>query len=373
MPKLTFFPLGNADSCLIDLAGGQKLLFDYANVRCADDPNDRRVDLAARLRDDLALAKRSSFDVVGITHLDDDHIHGASEFFHLRHAAKYQGEGRIKIDVLWVPAAVIIEDGCDDEAKIIQAEARYRLREGSGIRVFSRPAKLDAWLRANGLTLESRKHLITDAGQIVPGFTKAVDGVEFFVHSPFASRLEDGTVLDRNVDALALQATFVVDGVETKLFLASDLDHQALSEIVRITRLKGRDERLEWDVCKLPHHCSYLSLGPDKGKEKTKPVPAVAWLFEDQGQEGGVVVSTSKPIPLNDDDPQPPHRQAANYHRDIAVSRNGYFKVTMEHPTSTRPDLLVITIDRHKASIYMRAATVGASVITSRTPRAGKR
>jgi hypothetical protein len=45
----------------------------------------------------------------------------------------------------------------------------------------------------------------------------------------------------------------------------------------------------------------------------------------------------------------------------------------MEHPTSTRPDLLVITIDRHKASIYMRAATVGASVMTSRTPRAGKR
>ena len=30
MHKVTFFPLGNADCCLIDLHGGQKILFDCA-------------------------------------------------------------------------------------------------------------------------------------------------------------------------------------------------------------------------------------------------------------------------------------------------------------------------------------------------------
>jgi len=37
--------------------------------------------------------------------------------------------------------------------------------------IFSRPTKLKEWLEKQGLTLESRAHLITDAGQYVPGFS----------------------------------------------------------------------------------------------------------------------------------------------------------------------------------------------------------
>ena len=33
MPRLTFYPLGNADTCLIDLANGKKVLFDFADMR----------------------------------------------------------------------------------------------------------------------------------------------------------------------------------------------------------------------------------------------------------------------------------------------------------------------------------------------------
>jgi hypothetical protein len=82
--KLTFFPLGNADSCLIDLDDGQKLLFDFADVRDPDDDEDLRIDLPAALRDDLRAANRSSFDVVALTQLDRDHINRSSEFFYLR-------------------------------------------------------------------------------------------------------------------------------------------------------------------------------------------------------------------------------------------------------------------------------------------------
>src|SRR4051812_23792396 len=193
MPKLIFYPIGNADCCLIELADGQRLLFDYANVRDENDDDDLRIDLAAAVRDDLKAADRTSVNVLAFTHLDRDHINRSSEFFYLRHAAKYQGNGRIKFDTMWVPAAVIIEDACEDEAKVIQAEARWRLKKGEGIRVFSRPDKLKDWLKANGLTLEQRSHLITDAGQLIPGYAKTSrEGVEFFVHSPFASRLDDG-------------------------------------------------------------------------------------------------------------------------------------------------------------------------------------
>ena len=103
MHKLNFYPLGNADSCLIELESGKMLLFDYANLRDPENESDLRIDLSAELHNTLEAAKRDYLDVVAITHGDDDHIHGATQFFHLDHAEKYQGEGRIKIQELWVP------------------------------------------------------------------------------------------------------------------------------------------------------------------------------------------------------------------------------------------------------------------------------
>jgi hypothetical protein len=372
MHKLNLFPLGNADCCRIDLENGKKLLFDFAHMRCADDPTDKRIDLAKTLREDLYDNRRDGYDVVAFTHLDNDHICGASDFFWFQHAAKYQGEGRAKIETLWVPAAVLIEEGVTDDARVIQAEARYRFKEKSGIRVFSRPDRLRAWAQDQGLDVEDYRSLITDAGTVAPEFTREADGVEFFVHSPFAERVDGATLVDRNDASLVMQATFVVGQRETRLILSADTTHELWQKIVNITKWHGNDVRLEWDVFKLPHHCSYLSLGPDKGKEETAPVGEVGWMFEVQGHDGCTVVSTSKPIPSDDSDDQPPHRQAANYYkRKVVVPKLGEFKVTMEHPNVSRPDTLVIVIDGFGSTILKKIAAGAASVTSRPAPRAG--
>src|ERR1700758_5096603 len=103
MHKVNFFPIGNADCCRIDLENGKKILFDYAQMRNAEDPTDKRIDLAQELREDLQDNRRDGYDVVAFTHLDNDHICGANDFFWFQHAGKYQGEGRAKIQTLWVP------------------------------------------------------------------------------------------------------------------------------------------------------------------------------------------------------------------------------------------------------------------------------
>lgn len=372
--KLTFFPIGNADCTLIDLAGGEKILFDYANTKTAD-PNDPRIDLEKAIRDDLATARRNDVDVFCITHLDNDHICRSSELFWLDHAAKYQGDDRIKIGELWVPAAVILEDGLVDEGRIWRQEARHRLKAGKGIRVFSRPEVLKDWLKSQGIDFEQRKHLFVDAGQIVPRFTLAAHGVEFFAHSPFASRLNDGSLLDRNTDGIFAQATFQVGGVQTKLMLGADADYEVLTEIVKITQARGRTERLEWDVFHLPHHCSYLSLGPEKGKDETTPVAEVKALYETYGQRGGIIVSPSNPIPIAGDDIQPPHRQAAAYYRRITGFNglNGEFKVTMQHPKTNAPKPLVIEIDSTKARVVSAVAAGSAGLVGASAPRAGRK
>jgi hypothetical protein len=371
MHKVTFYPLGNADCCLIDLKDGdKKLLFDYANCRDANDRYDLRIDLAETLKRNLEDVNRDYFDVVGFTHADDDHIHGFSEFFYLEHASKYQDDERIKIKELWVPAASIIETGeqLQDEGRILRAEARHRLIAGTGIRVFSRPDHLKAWLEEQGLTLESRQHLMIDAGKIVPGFNKLSEGVEFFVHSPFAVHVENG-VQDRNECSLILQAVFLDESVETKLMLIGDTTNEILTQIVEVTQYHSRNERLAWDVFDVPHHCSYLALGDEKGKEKTEPVEKIKWLLE-QGSVGGIIVSPSKIIPPDDTIP-PPHRQAANYYKGVAKDIDGEFRVTMEHPSKSAPKPLVIKIDGLGATVEKLSVSAGAAIAGQTAPRVG--
>lgn len=181
------------------------MLIDYAAMRYPGDKNDLRIDLPSVLREDLDARKRRYYDVVAFTHLDDDHIHGASDFFYFEHGQKYQGKvdgrDRVGIKELWVPAGVITEEGCTDEDRVIRQEARYRLKMGNGIRVFSRPDQLSKWLESEGLSLDARSSLIVDAGQLVPGWDAEQQGVEFFVHSPWASRTDDGRMLSEMIDA----------------------------------------------------------------------------------------------------------------------------------------------------------------------------
>lgn len=376
MHKATFFPIGNADTCRIDLSGGQKLLFDFADMCNADDPNDKRIDLAKALKDNLTAARRNHYEVVAFTHLDNDHTRGASSFFHLLHAQKYQSEGRVTIDTLWVPAAVILDDNCDTEDQIaIQNEARYRLKKKVGIRVFSRPQLLEGWLKNQGMSLADVNHLITDAGQVIPGWTKAGEGVEFFVHSPFASRMDTGEVVDRNNDALFLQATFLTDRTESTLILSADVDSDVIEDIVRITRdVKKRPERLAWDLNNVPHHSSYRSLNKDdKGTDKTKPSERVDWLYK-QGGRGGYLVSTSNSIPADDKSDQPPHRQAARYYEERAAAISGEYRITMNYPTVYRPEEMVFEIGVLGIRLVKRSSATGsASIIGSAAPRAGSK
>ena len=350
MPKLTFHPLGNADSTRIDIDNEKKILIDYANTRCAGGATDKRINLPEALRHDLRLAGRNDYDVVAFTHLDADHICGSSKFFYYEHSPAYQSGERVRIKELWVPAAAVLEANLAGDALAIRQEARHRLKAGRGVRVFSTPGALDDWLRNSGINPESRRHLITDAGNTVPGLTLADDGIEFFVHSPFATRSEQGKLLDRNNDSLALHATFLAGGRYTRVLFLADLNYDVIRDIVQVTEHHGRRDvcrldRLKWDVHKISHHSSYNALGPDKGITKTTPDPDVDRLFTDYGQAGGRIISTSKPIPSDDSDDQPPHRQAAAYYREVAKGLVGEYIVTMEHPTKVRPQPLVITID----------------------------
>ena len=140
MDRVIFYPVGNGDTNQIILGNGTRFLFDYHHQKKSEEYGSNVFNLKKHLTDELQTAKRDYYDVVALTHGDDDHICNSTEFFELRHATKYQGDGRIKIRELWVPAAMILETGTNDsksdEVIIWRQEARFRLKEGKGIRVF---------------------------------------------------------------------------------------------------------------------------------------------------------------------------------------------------------------------------------------------
>lgn len=371
MTSLQFYPIGNADCCQISTRDNKRILFDFAHIKEAENEDDKRCDLSSLLGADLKKSQKDYFDIVAFTHLDRDHCCGAGEFFYFEHAGKYQGPGRIKIRTLWVPAAAILEDNdpCED-ARIIRQEARHRLKKGQGIRIFSRPEILKEWLESEGLSLHERQHLITDAGNVIPGLSLIEDGVEFFLHSPFAKHLDDGSLEERNVHSIVVQAVFQENNQETKLILGSDATAEVWQDIVNISKYHDNQKRLEWDIFELPHHCSYKSLAEDKGKTRTDPVAELKWLFEQQGQRGGIMISTSNQIPSGDTT-QPPHFQAANYYKDVANKIGGQFIVTMEHPTSANPEPTVIEIDESKARVKKQVKSAAFAITSQMSPRAG--
>src|SRR5438132_10660378 len=118
MHTVKFYPVGNGDCSQIILANGKRLLFDYCHRKRSEDPNDPRIDLKAVLRQELREGNRNDYNVVGFTHGDDDHIAGSTDFFYLEHAAIYQSADRTKIGELWVPAAMILEDGVSGETRV---------------------------------------------------------------------------------------------------------------------------------------------------------------------------------------------------------------------------------------------------------------
>ena len=374
MHQLTFYPLGNADTLFIDFeetVSGLDRVFvlDYANVKSSTNKFDLRWDIKADISAKLAAKKRTDVDVFCITHIDNDHIAGAADFFHLEHAQKYQGEGRYKIKTLWVPSGAITETGVEDDSRIWRAEARHRLKKGEGIRVFGRPARLKQWLEGEGLTLESRKHLITDAGQTIEGFTKNEDKVEFFLHSPHAHRINEREVEDRNQDSIVMQTVFVSGGVETRVIFGGDTTWVSMEDIVSISKKHGNQHRLEFDVFKLPHHCSYKSLSDIKGATKTVPKPLIKEWFE-MASERALVISTSERV-MSQEQTQPPHFQSKNYHVENINRVKGQFKVTMEHPSPSSPKPMVVNIGSSGFEIESASTPAPASAATQIPTRAG--
>ena len=379
--QIKFYPVGNGDTTQIIMASGKRILFDFCHRPCSEEENTPEINLKSALKAELEAVDKGHFDVVAFTHADLDHIQGSTEFFWLDHAKIYHGDDRVKIKELWVPAAMVIEkaerDQQSDEFVILRQEARHRIIEGTGIKVFSKPPELMEWLEpileARGEDKSARDYLFVDAGTLVPGFDLVIDKIEFFCHSPFIEHCEGGDIV-RNSAALVFNVRIRADGYDYDYLEVGDAEWRDLEDIVNATRYHKNDDRLKWDLFNIPHHCSYKALSDVKGDKETTPKDLVLELLR-EGKPDSYIVSCSNPvidIAQSYDAIQPPHIQARNaYERYLEEIQGRRFLVTMEEPNANQPKPIIFDITSGGVSLIKAVVSGAPAIISSTPPRDG--
>lgn len=377
--KVTFYPVSNGDSSQIVLSNGRRILMDFHHRACGEDESSPHIDLHKHLRAEFKAAGRDYVDVMAFTHADLDHICGFSDFFELEYSGTYQGGDRIKIRELWVPAAVLIEPATHEQKKdefyILRQEARHRLKNGKGIKVFSKPPAVQKILTDAGIPVASRDDCFVDAGTIVAGFSLAADGVEFFVHSPFVAHCENGD-FERNIASLIFNVRFVVGTYQCDYLAVGDTEYETMGQIVEITEAHNNSDRLAWDLFNIPHHCSYCVLGPEKGEKETVPDEGMEKILK-AGKQHAYIVSSSRPVSNTKDayeQIQPPHIQARNtYEKYLRQVGGRKMLVTMEYPNGFHPEPMVFEISANGLKLLTSSSAVGAAgaIVSAPAPRAG--
>lgn len=377
MHSVTFYPVGNGDTSLIETKNGKLILMDFYQTTNSTDPNKPEFDVDAALRAKLKAADRDYFDVVAFTHADRDHISGSTAFFHLEHAKKYQGDDRIFIKELWVPAAMLLkieDDNSEAEEFILwRREARHRLKNKTGIKVFSKPEGLRDLITSWEMPADSLAEFIIDAGTVLDTFTLQHDGIEFFVHSPWMQRCDESDAdikRVRNAAALVFNVRFDAQGQIYDYLAIGDATASVLEEIVTITERKNRSDRLQWDLLNIPHHCSYLALADigNKSTITTEPIATVKQLLS-MGKKGSYMICSSaafKPSKAAEAAIHPPHIQARRTYEAYLQAVGGEaFLVTGEHGDLKQPVPVVVQIQKSGLSVKAVSETASAAVMTA--------
>lgn len=353
--KVTFFPVGNGDMTLIEVADNQTKILIDVNIRdAADDPDDATFDAASSLRERLHRDKngRPYVDAFLLGHPDQDHCNGLRKHFWLGSPANYpddkkkDGKKRIIIREIWSSPLVFRRARknhtlCDD-GKAFTAEARRRVQVNRD-KKFSGVAEGDRVL----ILGEDENGKTDDLGPILVRVDNEFSRINWVHNAYFRARLlaplpkgddETEEVLSKNHSSTILN-----------IQLAADKDHPRAcrfltagdAEVAIWERLwekhKGHPEVLQYDLLLTPHHCSWHSLSYDSWSEKHEQavVSSAARSALSQAQFGAVLVASSDPI--KDDDNDPPCYGAEKEYKRIAHAVKGAFACTGEYPSTSAP------------------------------------
>ena len=382
--KIAFFPVGNGDMTLIQLESGRTILIDVNIRAAADDPEDPTPDVAKILRERLTRdAKGRLFvDAFLLSHPDQDHCARLREHFHLGLPADWSKTAdKIFIRELWSSPMVFRRASkkhvlCDD-AEAFNAEARRRVK-----RFRDTKGAVDEGDRILILG-EDENGKTDDLGDILVKVDEIFAKVNGVVDQSLSTRLlaplpksddeAEEEELSKNESSTIVRFSLAAEGnPDAGRYLTGGDAEVGIWERLW-DRHKKRVDWLSYDILLSPHHCSWHSLSHDswsemgeKAKVSDKARSALA-----QTRDGAVVVSSSKPI--KDDDNDPPCIRSKREYVAITNAAKGTFKCVCELPSEDEPDVLEFEIGQHgprPKTRLMKAGSVLGPGVVGRQPLA---
>lgn len=361
---ITFFPVDNGDMTLMKLGdvSGTTLLID-ANIRLAADDanNDDAQDVAKDLRERLKKDEngRPYVDAFLLSHPDEDHCRGLDRHFHLGPLADYPDDDKdyadkkIVIREIWSSPLVFRRASknhtlCDD-AKAFNKEARRRVqvnRESGfkvahGDRIQIMGEDIDG--KTDDLGPICRK--VNTVFSTICGRTSGYFSAHLL--GPFEPQDDEDKeeLLVKNQSSVIINFALAADASNpdgAKFLSGGDAGVYIWRE--QWARHKHETHVLQYDLLQAPHHCSWHTLSEDSWSDKKRKVKvdSDARSALSQARRGAFIVSSSKPI--LDDDNDPPCIRAEEEYEDILKAAGGTFYCTGEYPKKSAVEPLEFTV-----------------------------
>ena len=352
--SIKFYPVGNGDCDLITIGdANKKMMFDCNFRQKAEENNEEMYDVLDDLLTNVLTTKRCGLpllDAFLLTHPDQDHCRSFADKFFLGDPDSVpqsaKDDKKILIGELWYSPRVFEElsGELNADAKAFKKEAKRRMdlyksdsnkadKDGNRIRIIG-------WTDNPELKgLENR--IITPGNTISEVNGTSCRYFEMFIHAPFKDDIEGE---DRNMTSIVSQLRFKSDKNSddiARIFLAGDTEWRVIEEIMNKT---SNDDYLNWDLMEAPHHCSYKFFADDREDD-----PNQASLdFLDKSEESAFIVSSSKVIKKNSDNP--PCQKAKNRYTD-RVGESNFFCTSGEKDNDTEAP---ITFDIEDGEVALR-------------------
>ena len=246
-----------------------------------------------------------------------------------------KNDKKILIGELWYSPRVFEEltGELNADAKAFKKEAQRRMdlfksgsnnadKDGNRIRIIG-------W--TDNPDLEGLEDRIITPGDIISEINgSSCRYFEIFIHAPFKDDI-DGE--DRNMTSVAFQLRFKSDNKKediARVFLGGDTEWRVIDKIMNKT---NDDDYLKWDLMEAPHHCSYKFFADDR---ETAPNQA-SLEFLNKSEDGAFVVSSSKVVKKNSDNP--PCHKAKNRYTD-RVGESNFFCTSGEKDDDTEAPIV---------------------------------
>jgi len=302
---LSYFPVGNGDTILLE-ADGHTILTDINYRKSLIDKED-----AYDFTNDLRKATKQSdgsylLNIFILTHPDEDHLGGFSEFIHTGSPDDYDNNSEdedslILAAEIWASPYSVDPNYQTDSSKPVIKEIKRRKK----LMDTSDGEKDGNRLRILDTELESEGDITNNISWLLLAPTPEEADIE--------DTEDEDTHASSNNSSLVIRWKVTVDGGENFFLLGGDAEIDVWERIWE--DYKDETDNISWHILLAPHHCSRSAMARKNEETEEYEYSDDALSALGEKLDDGFVVSSSKPV--EDDDDNPPSWDARNKYLEI--------------------------------------------------------